>query len=201
MRKSYNKLRGLVPLITTKISLEQNEKAEDNKKIINNKVEVDINQFSVYNKTKNILIKISGCIIPFGSHQNIIKIHHNSTIVLAFKVFRFSILLSIFAFIIFVWECIVHIVEKREDKTIKDLCKFYIPCLFQYSSFGQNEKKIFSLTYGIWLIIFTIVSLGYYFILGSENYELETYFRNNKSFIPTAFLTTSWNFNYKKENI
>ena len=201
MRKSYNKLRGLVPLITTKISLEQNEKAEDNKKIINNKVEVDINQFSVYNKTKNILIKILGCIIPFGSHQNIIKIHHNSTIVLAFKVFRFSILLSIFAFIIFVWECIVHIFEKREDKTIKDLCKFYIPCLFQYSSFGQNEKKIFSLTYGIWLIIFTIVSLGYYFILGSENYELETYFRNNKSFIPTAFLTTSWNFNYKKENI
>ena len=85
---------------------------------------------------------------------------------------------------------------KDEDKTIKDLCKFYIPCLFQYSSFGQNEKKIFSLTYGIWLIIFTIVSLGYYFILGSENYELETYFRNNKSFIPTAFLTTSWNFNY-----
>ena len=57
------------------------------------------------------------------------------------------------------------------------------------------------MTYGIWLIIFIIVSLGYYFILGSENYELETYFRNNKSVIPTAFLTTSWNFNYKKENI
>ena len=81
------------------------------------------------------------------------------------------------------------------------MCKFYIPCLFQYSSFGEDEKEIFSLTYGIWLIIFTIVSLGYYFILGSENYELETYFRNNKSVIPTAFLTTSWNFNYKKENI
>ena len=176
--------------------MEQNEKVEETKKIINNKVEVDVNQLSVYNKTKNILIKIFGCIIPYSSHQNIIKVKHNSTILLAFKVYRFSILLSIFAFIIFIWECIVHIAKKRKDKTISNLCKFYIPCLFQYSSFGEDEKEIFSLTYGIWLIIFTIVSLGYYFILGSENYELETYFRNNKSVIPTAFLTTSWNFNY-----
>ena len=201
VKKCYNKLAGLVPLIRTKISLDQDEKVEEDKNIINNKVEVDINQFSVYHKTKNILIKILGCIIPFSSHQNIIKIRHNSTIMIAFRIYRFTILLSIFSFIIFIWECIVHIMKKRKEKTISVLCKFYIPCFLQYSSFGEDEKKNFSLTYGIWLIIFTIASLGYYFILGSENYELETYFRNNKSVIPTAFLTTSWNFNYKKENI
>ena len=142
-----------------------------------------------------------GCIIPYSSHQDIIKIHHNSTILLTFRIYRFTILLSIIAFITFIWECIVHLVKKRKDDTLSDLCKYYIPCLFQYSSFGEDEKKIFSISYGIWSILFTIFSLGYYFILGSENYELETYFRNNKSVIPTAFLTTSWNFNYKKENI
>ena len=201
MKQSYNRLAGLVPLITTKVSVDKNEKIEKEDDIVDNKVEVDINEFSVYNKTKNILIKILGCIIPYSSHQDIIKIHHNSTILLTFRIYRFTILLSIIAFITFIWECIVHLVKKRKDDTLSDLCKYYIPCLFQYSSFGEDEKKIFSISYGIWLIIFTIFSLGYYFILGSENYELETYFRNNKSVIPTAFLTTSWNFNYKKENI
>ena len=201
VKKSYNKLAGLVPLITTKVSVDQNDKIEKEEIKFDNKVEVDINQFSVYNKTKNILIKFLGCIIPYSSHQDIIKIHHNSTILLTFKIYRFTILLSIIAFLTFIWECIVHLIKKRKDDTLKDLCKYYIPCLFQYSSFGENEKKIFSITYGIWLIIFTIFSLSYYFILGSENYELETYFRNNKNVIPTAFLTTTWNFNYKKENI
>ena len=201
VKKSYNKLAGLVPLITTKVSVDKNDKIEKEENKFDNKVEVDINQFSVYNKTKNILVKFLGCIIPYSSHQDIIKIHHNSTILLTFKIFRFTILLSIIAFLTFIWECIVHIIKKREDDTFSDLCKYYIPCLFQYSSFGKNEKKIFSISYGIWLILFTILSLGYYFILGSENYELETYFRNNKNVIPTAFLTTTWNFNYKKENI
>ena len=201
VKKSYKKLAGLVPLITTKISVDQNEKIEPKKDFPENKVEVDINEFSVYNKTKNILIKFFGCMIPYSSHQEIIKVRHNSTILLTFKIYRFTILLSIFAFITFIWECIVHFVKKRNDDTLSDLCKYNIPCLFQYSSFGDDEKKIFSMTYGIWLIIFTIFSLGYYFILGSENYELETYFRNNKNIIPTAFLSTTWNFNYKKENI
>ena len=195
VKKSYNKLAGLVPLITTKVSVDKNDKIEKEENKFDNKVEVDINQFSVYNKTKNILVKFLGCIIPYSSHQDIIKIHHNSTILLTFKIYRFTILLSIIAFLTFIWECIVHIIKKREDDTFSDLCKYYIPCLFQYSSFGKNEKKIFSISYGIWLILFTILSLGYYFILGSENYELETYFRNNKNVIPT------WNFNYKKENI
>ena len=126
---------------------------------------------------------------------------HNSTILLTFKIYRFTILLSIIAFITFIWECIIHVIKERKDNTTSDLCKYYIPCIFQYSSFEQDEKYLFSMSYGIWLILFTIFSLAYYFILGSENYELETYFRNNKSIIPTAFLTTTWNFNYKKENI
>ena len=206
VKKSYNKLTGLVPLITTKVSIDQNdlnndEEEEEKKNIVDKKVEVDINELSVYNKTKNILIKFLGCIIPYSSHQEIIKVRHNSTILLTFKIYRFTILLSIISFIIFIWECIVHLVKKRKDKTISDLCKYFIPCLFQYSSFGEDEKNIFSISYGIWLIIFTIFSLSFYFVLGSENYELETYFKNNKNIIPTAFLTTSWNFNYKKENI
>ena len=80
MKQSYNRLAGLVPLITTKVSVDKNEKIEKEDDIVDNKVEVDINEFSVYNKTKNILIKILGCIIPYSSHQDIIKIHHNSTI-------------------------------------------------------------------------------------------------------------------------
>ena len=200
--KSYNKLAGLVPLITTKKQLAKDEKAEKRKSIINNKtLVVDINKFSIYNKTKNIIIKFLGFLIPYSSHQDIIKIHHNSTILLTFRIFRFTILLSIISFIIFIYECIIHIINKRKDDTISNLCKYFIPCLFQYSSFDEDEKDIFSITYGVWLIIFTIFSLSYYFVLGSENYELETYFRNNKNIIPTAFLTTTWNFNYMKENI
>ena len=57
VKKSYNKLAGLVPLITTKVSVDQNDKTEKEEIKFDNKVEVDINQFSVYNKTKNILIK------------------------------------------------------------------------------------------------------------------------------------------------
>ena len=190
-----------MPLITTKISIDKNDKIEKEQNVYDNKVEVDINEFSVYNKTKNILIKILGIIIPFSSDQDIIKIHHNSTILLTFKIYRFTILLSIIAVITFIWECIIHLIKERQEGTLTNLCKYFIPCLFQYSSFAQDEKYLFSMSYGIWLILFTIFSLGFYFILGSENYELETYFRNNKSLIPTAFLTTSWNFNYKKENI
>ena len=200
-RKYYSKLAGLVPLITTKVSLDQNDVIEKEENINLNKVEVNIEQFSVFNKTKNIFIKFFGALIPFKSDQDVIKVHHNSTILLTFRIYRFTILLSILSVIVFIWECIVHLVEKRKDKTFSNLCKYNIPCLFQISSFSSDEKNIFSLSYGIWLIIFTIFSLSYYFVLGSENYELETYFKNNKSVIPTAFLTTSWNFNYKKENI
>ena len=121
VKKSYNKLAGLVPLITTKVSVDQNDKTEKEEIKFDNKVEVDINQFSVYNKKKNILIKFLGCIIPYSSHQDIIKIHHNSTILLTFKIYRFTILLSIIAFLTFIWECIVHLLKKRKDDTLKDL--------------------------------------------------------------------------------
>ena len=57
VKKSYNKLAGLVPLITTKVSVDKNDKIEKEENKFDNKVEVDINQFSVYNKTKNILLK------------------------------------------------------------------------------------------------------------------------------------------------
>ena len=52
-RKYYSKLAGLVPLITTKVSLDQNDVIEKEENINLNKVEVNIEQFSVFNKTKN----------------------------------------------------------------------------------------------------------------------------------------------------
>ena len=112
-RKYYSKLAGLVPLITTKVSLDQNDVIEKEENINLNKVEVNIEQFSVFNKTKNIFIKFFGALIPFKSDQDVIKVHHNSTILLTFRIYRFTILLSILSVIVFIWECIVHLVEKR----------------------------------------------------------------------------------------
>ena len=58
-RKYYSKLAGLVPLITTKVSLDQNDVIEKEENINLNKVEVNIEQFSVFNKTKILILNIT----------------------------------------------------------------------------------------------------------------------------------------------
>ena len=83
----------------------------------------------------------------------------------------------------------------KNKKNLSKKCKYSIPCFLQYSSFETSEAEIYSITYGAWLIFFTICSVSYYFVLSSEQKEQDSYFENNINFLGNAYLTTSWNFN------
>ena len=41
--------------------------------------------------------------------------------------------------------------------------------------------------------------MAYYFLLNSEENEQEIYYQNNKNYVASSYLVSSWNFNYKNE--
>ena len=176
----------------------QKEEEEINQENENNELEIDFENFSITNKTKNCFIKLFSCLLPFKSDLKKIKIHYNTTVLLVFKIYRFIVLMSFFAFLIFFYQCFNHLMKNKKNLSKK--CKYYIPCFLQYSSFVTSEAKIYSITYGGWLIFFTICSLAYYFVISSEQKEQDTYFQNNRNFLGSTYLATSWNFNYKNED-
>ena len=175
------------------------EEKEEEKIIQSNELEIDFEEFTIANKTKNCLIKLFSCLLPFKSDLKKIKIHYNTTVLLVFKIYRFMVLMSFFSLFIFLWECVKHIMKNKKNLSKK--CKYSIPCFLQYSSFETSEAEIYSITYGAWLIFFTICSASYYFVLSSEQKEQDSYFENNRNFLGSTYLATSWNFNYKNEDI
>ena len=203
LKKNKQVLQGFVPTQKNRVevnkTIETDEDENEKDKEEDKEIEIDIEDFSVVKKTKNCCIKFFYCLLPYKSHLKIIKDNYNTTVLLLFKIYRFLVLMSFFALFIFIFECIYHFVKIKDN--LKEICKYGIPCLFQYSSFIPSEASVYSITYGIWLIIFSICSIAYYFVLSSEQEEQEIYFQNNKNIIASAYLVTSWNFNYKKESI
>ena len=209
LKKNKEVLKGVIPNEKNKVEIgKTNEKNDDdneekdevfNKEKEDQEIEIDIEQFSVVKKTKNCCIKFFYCLLPYKSHLKIIKANYNTSVLLVFKIYRFLVLMSYFALLIFLFECIYHFFKIKNN--LKQICKYGLPCLFQYSSFISNEALVYSITYGIWLIIFSISSIAYYFVLSSEQEEQEIYFQNNKNMLASSYLTSSWNFNYKNEEI
>ena len=199
LKKNKEVLHGFVPTEIKRMEMNNTIKKEEDKDKEDNEIEIDIESFSVVKKTKNCCIKFFNCLLPYKSHLKIIKDNYNTTVLLVFKIYRFLVLMSIFALLIFFFECIYHFVMIKNN--LKPICKYAIPCLFHYSSFISSEASVYSITYGIWLMIFSISSIAYYFVLSSEQEEQEIYFQNNKNIIASAYLITSWNFNYKNEEI
>ena len=176
-----------------------NNKNKENKGKSNKKIEIDYEQYSIVNNTKNCFIKLFSCLLPYKDNLKIIKIHYNTTILLLFKIYRFLVLMSFFSLIIFFFECIFHIVKKKDNFT--ETCKYFLPCFLQYSSFDLSEAQVFSITYGVWLIFFSICSIAYYYVLSSDQEQQNIYFENNINTVGCRYLTTSWNFNYRNEEI
>lgn len=203
LKKNKQVLQGLVPTQKNRVevdkTIETDEEENEKNKEEDKEIEIDIEDFSVIKKTKNCCIKFFYCLLPYKSHLKIIKDNYNTTVLLLFKIYRFLVLMSFFALLIFIFECIYHFVKIKDN--LKEICKYGIPCLFHYSSFIPSEASVYSITYGVWLIFFSICSIAYYFVLSSEQEEQEIYFQNNKNIIASAYLVTSWNFNYKKESI
>lgn len=203
LKKNKQVLQGFVPTEKNRVeinnTIETDEDENENNKEDDKEIEIDIEDFSIVKKTKNCCIKFFYCLLPYKSHLKIIKDNYNTTVLLLFKIYRFLVLISFFALFIFFFECIYHFVQIKNN--LGEICKYGIPCLFQYSSFIPSEASVYSITYGIWLIIFAICSIAYYFVLSSEQEEQEIYFQNNKNIIASAYLVTSWNFNYKNESI
>ena len=176
-----------------------NNNKKDNQKSSYKKIEVDFEEYSIVNTTKNCFIKLFSCLLPYKNNIKIIKIHYNTTILLIFKIYRFLVLMSFFGLIIFFFECIFHMVKQKDN--LSEICKYSIPCFFQYSSFDISEAKVFSVTYGIWLIFFSICSLAYYYALSSDQEQQNIYFENNINTVGCRYLATSWNFNYGNEEV
>ena len=105
------------------------EEKEEEKKIQNNELEIDFEEFTIANKTKNCLIKLFSCLLPFKSDLKKIKIHYNTTVLLVFKIYRFMVLMSFFSLLIFLWECVKHIMKHKKNLSKK--CKYSIPCFLQ----------------------------------------------------------------------
>lgn len=200
--KNKEMLSGINPQQNIRVEVEENEEnevvEEDNEDICKD-IEIDIEKFSIINTTKNCFIKLFSFLLPYKNDLNMIKIHYNTTILLTFKIYRFLVLMSFFALFIFFFEIIYHIVKKKDN--FFELCKYNLPCFLQYSSFDISEAKVFSITYGIWLIFLSICLLAYYYVLSSDQEKQNIYFENNKNMIGSRYLVTAWNFNYKNEEI
>ena len=179
-----------------KIEFLQDKKAEE-KKDGDADVEIDIEKFSTAYKTKNYIIKLFNLLLPFKGDIRLIKSNYSTTVLLTFRIYRFLFLMSIFATVIFFVLCIMHLV-KIKDKLNED-CKYGFKCFFFISSFIQAEDVSVSVTYGVWLIFYFICTMAYYFLLNSEENEQEIYYQNNKNYVASSYLVSSWNFNYKNE--
>ena len=179
---------------------QENNKVEENKNNGENdeaNIEIDIEDFSIVNRTKNIFIKLFNSLLPFKSDIKYIKTKYNTTVLLVFRIYRFLFLMSIFSAIIFLCLFIYHIIKNTGNFTKK--CKFGFPCFLFISSFKEEEALSISISYGVWLVFYVICTMSYYFIISSEQEEQEIYFQNNKNLIATSYLVSSWNFNYKSE--
>ena len=198
IEKNKEILMGLASNKKEKEEEKKSNEDSDEKSIKeDNNIEIDLEELSIANKTKNCLIKLFSCLLPFKNDLQKIKIHYNSTILITFKTYRFLVLMSFFSFLIFLYECINHALKNKDN--LSEVCKYKIPCFLQYSSFQISEAEIYSVTYGGWLIFFSICSIAYYYVLNSEQKEQDSYFENNNNFLGNLYLLNSWNFNYKDE--
>ena len=199
----HKKVRIEVDLEKEKEEKEKKEKKdeqeEENNDKEDNEIEVENENISIANKTQNCFIILFSCLLPYKNDLKKIKIHYNTSILIIFKVYRFLVLMSIFSLLIFLYECTIHILKHRKNLTEK--CKYSIPCFLQYSSFEKSEAEVYSITYGAWLIFFSICSFSYYYVLNSQEKEQELLHENYKNFMGSTFLAKSWNFNYKNEEI
>ena len=193
--KNKEILTGIAPNKKKRVEKDIDDKDED--EIPLNEIEIDLEEYSIVNKTKNCLIKLFSCLLPFKDDLKKIKNHYNSTILITFKIYRFLVLMSFFCLLIFLYECINHIIKNKDN--LKEICKYHIPCFLQYSSFHTSESKVYSITYGCWLIFFSICSIAYYYVLSSEQKEQDIYYDIGDKFRGHAYLITSWNFNYRNE--
>ena len=111
LKKNKEVLKGVIPNKKNKVEIgKTNEKNNDdneekdevfNKEKEDQEIEIDIEQFSVVKKTKNCCIKFFYCLLPYKSHLKIIKANYNTSVLLVFKIYRFLVLMSYFALLIF----------------------------------------------------------------------------------------------------
>ena len=165
-----------------------------------NDFEIDMEQLSIVSSNNNdYLIKLFNFLLPFNGDIKYIKENYNTTVLLAFRIYRFMFLMSIFTAIIFLALLFLHIIEVKNN--IGKVCKYGFPCFLFYSSFQPSEALNMSVTYGVWLMFYFICTMIYYFLLSSENNHQELYFQNNKYYAGGSYLFFSWNFNNKNEKI
>lgn len=164
-----------------------------------NDLEVEIEQLSIVNKTKNYIIKFFNFLLPFNKDIKYIKYNYNTTVLLTFRIYRFLLLMSFFTAIILLPLCVMHIIKIKAN--LKESCKYGFPCFLLYSSFNQSEALNMSITYGVWLMFYFLCNMAYYFLINSENNQQELYYQNNKIYEACSYLFSSWNFNNRNENL
>jgi hypothetical protein len=145
-----------------------------------------------YKRMVNILFGL----LPFKNKMIYIRTNYNGTIMILFEVIRFLFLMSLFAFIIFLYLNIYHFTKVKN----KTKCKYGFSCIFFYSSFTEKEFHTYSITVGIWVFFFFTFSLMFFFILKSGFYQINIYNKTNKNALLTSFIFNSWDFNIRKED-
>ena len=164
-----------------------------------NEIEIDMKKLSIIYKTKNLLVKLFYCLMPFEKDIKFIKANYNTTVLLVFKIYRFLFLMSIFSAFIFLVLCVLHIIKGKNE--LGKVCKYGFPCFLFYSSYTQSESGNISIIYGVWLMFYFICNMIYYFLLSSEDNKQEIYYQNNNIYSGCSYLFSSWNFNNKNQKI
>ena len=197
------KNKGLTPVekdfkIERKNKLDEKEDEEDTsstklKDNIANVPENQIEQPGCCSRCISCICKILTCLTPFKDDIRYLEYNFNSTIVTLFQLIRFLFLLSVAQFVIFFLLFLIHLGEyNKSDKT-----KYSLPRSFFYSSYNENEFKIYSNMYALNIFVFILASIIYYFKKQSEHYKENAFIKNNQKTLLSSYIFTCWNINIR----
>ena len=197
------KNKGLTPVekdfkIERKNKLDENDDEEDTsstklKDNIANVPENQIEQPGCCSRCISCICKILTCLTPFKDDIRYLEYNFNSTIVTLFQLIRFLFLLSVAQFVIFFLLFLIHLGEYTEN----DKTKYSLPRSFFYSSYNENEFKIYSNMYALNIFVFILASIIYYFKKQSEHYKENAFIKNNQKTLLSSYIFTCWNINIR----
>lgn len=146
----------------------------------------------------NFSLIIVRAFLPFKDNLKYIFYHFNSTILALFEIIRFFFVISTFGIIIFLFLIIYHFIVSKS--ALANSAKYGIPSIFLYSSYQEKEGQAFSITYGVWQIMFFFGFVMFYYVTRSEIYKNEAYVHSSKYSVLSNYLFTSWDFNVNSKN-
>ena len=161
----------------------------DKNLLVKKKSQIPKKDINWFDKTINFIYWL----LPLYSNITYLKYNFNSTICYLFESMRFIFLISAGTCIIYIILIFNHLSNGKKYKG-NDKCKYGFPCHWFYSSYDINEFNKYSVSYGVWIIVYFSCSFIFYCVMYSKNYQENIYRNNNKYQTISAHFFNSWNF-------